>query len=85
MRFFGGNIRIGQLFMASPFCSVHIIVSWLCACLRVVAPLLSDLFEVDFRWSQLVGKYGPNLGLSVGLVFCLSELWSEFRRVSTST
>ena len=59
-----------QLFMAPPpFCSVHITVSWLCACLTVVA---SDCCLVaTWGGNNLFGKEGPNLGLNVGLVLFL--------------
>ena len=76
LRFFWGDIHVGQLPIA-PFCLVHIIMFWFCACLRVAASLYCRVC-VTSGCNNLFGKRGPNLDLSVGLVCSwLSTYWSE--------
>ena len=66
---FWGDIHFGQLPIA-PFCLVHIIMFWFCACLRVAASLYCRIC-VTSGCSKLFGKRGPNLDLSVGFVVFL--------------
>ena len=75
----------GQLFMPPPFCFVHIIASWLCANLRVVAPPYSRMcLKATRGGNNLFGKYGPNAWVSAWVLFCSevgstcrSEFWSD--------
>ena len=54
-----------------PFCFVHIIASWLCANLRVVAPPCSRMcLKATRGGNNLFGKYGPNACVSVWVLFC---------------
>ena len=87
LRFFWGNIHVGQ-FPVAPFCLVHIIVFSFCACLRVAASLFCRTCVPWLRALRtcLASKpwYGPpNLDPILDLVlflfvYMLSEHWSEF-------
>ena len=63
-RFFWGDIHVGQLPIA-PFCLVHIIMFWFCACLWVVASLYCRIC-VTSGCNNLFGKRGPNFGSECG-------------------
>ena len=73
MNFLGGG---GKTMLASyswppPFCAIfYFLVACLSSC--GCSTLLSRLLKLTWGGNNLFGKYGPNLGLGVGLLLFLS-------------